>query len=166
MSGWRQMMAEALAPADAPADSAPAAPAPTSQGGKWRARGAELRKAYPGLTEEWALAVAAVEQMPMPPDLEDGRWREIVEDARTFILRWHEHLGRWSVADVLGLDPEGGSESIGLAFQIRGGSALMLDDGEVVVRREINGLTVRTYFRPGTVPAETPPIWKIGRNKP
>lgn len=157
MTGWREMLDE-LRRDGGTAAEVPAVDSPMdSARERWRARTAELQRNH-HVAEEWARALAAVETMPMPDEASPERWAQIVADATAFVTRWHEHLSGWSITDAFGLDPDGGPEHRGFVLRIRGDDVLILDDGEAVIRRPHGE---RANFRPGSVPADTPPLWKL-----
>lgn len=130
-------------------------PPEITRGERYRGRIAELSSR--GVTRDWAAALAAIEQMPMPAGIgmTPERWQQIIYDAGRLITAWHARLTGfgWSVADLFGLDDD--EYRLGLVFRVRGGQPLILPDGRAAIDR---GDRV-ALFRAGGIPADTTLIW-------
>lgn len=144
MSGWREIVDNALRGVPAavePYEAAPLPPMPLTEG------------------------LAAFQAMTMPAIASPDRWGQVQADAAALIADWSGvlHLLGWSVADVFGLDPAVRQGDMGLAYAIRGGRVVLVEEGSAMIR-DPDGLApdggarlhYRTHFR---APDPPEPIW-------
>ncbi len=120
-----------------------------------------------GLPREWAEGLATLNAMATPPDIPEGRWSRIIDNAARFADRWGRQaidLG-WSVRDVFGCHPTRPWKRIDQA-----GLVWLIGDHEVVAITDDTAVLMtpcgnrQTYYRRGQ--AGQTLIWQLGDQEP
>ena len=120
-----------------------------------------------GLPREWAEGLATLSTMATPPDIPEGRWSRIIDNAARFADRWGRQavdLG-WSVRDVFGCHPTRPWKRIDQA-----GLVWLIGDHEVVAITADTAVLMtpcgnrQTYYRRGQ--AGQTLIWQLGDQEP
>ena len=115
------------------------------------------------LPPHWTGAMRSLAKAPCPSCARPERWRQIVRDAATFLLNWHDQADEmgWTVGHVFGLDPDEPNGAIGLVLSINGGSVrrLFVDERGRHAAHLKRGAADEIVWR--LIAADAPPVWAL-----
>lgn len=93
--------------------------------------------ARPAVPREWLHGMELLGDRRCPRVAKPERWDQIIRDCWAIITYWAPLVieADWSIENVFGFDPEGGTYDYGLAVSLRGGRLVGFTGGYALIRK-------------------------------